>query len=284
MTALTAAITWFFYRGYWSPPAERTLPVTQRLLEIREESLCYLRALEDEGNLESRILGMLGASTGHNASNAVNFAPKVFKCVQSAIQNSDYVGNWDNFREILRALQPDRDDQKISVPRDACKTLEKMRDGLGAQLLSPDATKPRTSTDATSSQLVTTMLQSYDAYNKLRQSFDPHLNQNDEGKPGFPDDFDDTTLLAHILLAVSDWGELPRTHWPLDEKVDNCIRKILDSSSSGDDAKSEDVSAMLPVVEEGLKASEFGIYTSRKSLTVPELLNWDKAPELVYLH
>ncbi|KAK8217872.1 hypothetical protein IWZ01DRAFT_478534 [Phyllosticta capitalensis] len=291
MSALTAAITWFFYRGYWSPPNERTLPVTQRLLEIREQSLCYLRALEDEGNLESRILGMLGASTGHDASNAVDFAPKVFSCVQSAIQHSDYVGDWGTFRKILRALQTNRGDQKFSVPRDASRKLERMRDGLGTQVVGlgtqvvlPDSATPRSSTDSTSSELVTTMLQSYDAYNKLKHSFDPHLNQNDEEKTGFPDDFDDMTLLAHILLAVSDWSELPRTHWPLDEKVDVCIRKILDSSFSGDDAKPEDVSAMLPVMEEGLRASEFGIYTSRKSLTVLELLSWNKAPELVYLH
>ncbi|KAK8243433.1 hypothetical protein HDK90DRAFT_462373 [Phyllosticta capitalensis] len=286
-TSLAMAITWLFYRHGCSAD-EQTIPVTQQLLEIQEQSLCYLDTLDDAGVLQSRVLGLSYTSIDGSTSPA-EFLLNLFKCVKATIEQSDFVKDWRNFRGTVRTRQQTNvNDQRLCLSEDGIESLVKMQGGLTDQVSLQAQVQPHppltSSTESTSFRLMMSMMTSYDAFAKLKNSFDPHLQQTDDEKPELQDEAEDTTLLAHILLAVSDWSELPKAHWPLDEKVNASICKILDSSSFGDDTKPEDVSAMLPVLEEGLKASEFGIYTSRKSLTVPELLNWDKAPEFVYLH
>ncbi|KAK7528077.1 uncharacterized protein IWZ02DRAFT_512307 [Phyllosticta citriasiana] len=87
--ALAAAITWLFYCNNFSPDErDSSIPISQRLLEIREKSLCSLKKLDEEGNLKSAISALFG-DNAEPGSSAIESGPtRILELLESLISAS----------------------------------------------------------------------------------------------------------------------------------------------------------------------------------------------------
>ncbi|KAK7521437.1 hypothetical protein IWZ03DRAFT_411677 [Phyllosticta citriasiana] len=306
--ALAAAITWLFYCNNFSPDErDSSIPISQRLLEIREKSLCSLKKLDEEGNLKSAISALFG-DNAEPGSSAIESGPtRILELLESLISASHCMKDRGCFRGILFRLKEDVDKHQIlSLCDEDIESLERICKGLPGTDFFRRTTEPNPQSvpgalDRLGSRLATRTLEAKASgtFEELRNLFDPFLSPDVEKEVELGDESSDTTLLAHLLLALSDWGQLPKTHWPLDAKIKTSICKILRISSrsaslccqcrspplaSSCSTHIDNAPGISQLLDQALKDSEYGIYTAKDSLTVSKLLNWDKAPDVVYLH
>ncbi|KAK7568966.1 hypothetical protein IWX91DRAFT_318286 [Phyllosticta citricarpa] len=130
--ALAAAITWLFYCNNFSPDErDSSIPISQRLLEIREKSLCSLKKLDEEGNLKSAISALFGDSAEPGSSAIESGPTRILELLESLISASHYMKDRGCFRGTLYRLKEDVDKhQVLSLCDEDIESLERICKGL----------------------------------------------------------------------------------------------------------------------------------------------------------
>ena len=275
---LAAAITWLFYGSVIFQSATEfylifySLPITQRIHEARERSLCFLNKLDREGCLESKIRDL--SSVG---SEQVGVAGQVLHCIREAIVRSVYVQNSFRFCEALLRIKNafenffDGNTQpSVEEPQALLGTIIE-----GGHFIFEPGNK------RTTAMMDTRLLASFEKVKRLRSSFNPHESDGATEQLELGDESDEMTLLAHVLLGLANWEMLEREPWAIGKFGMPLVQQIesrLENFSPGED--NQHTEEFIAILNQGLRKAERGIYTA-PSLPLRHLLR--SSDEMIYL-
>ncbi|KAK8243450.1 hypothetical protein HDK90DRAFT_123548 [Phyllosticta capitalensis] len=275
------------------PKFRRFVPVSQQLLEVRERSLCVLKALERRSCLKKMVFSLLGYNVDGSIMEDTDEskAPaQVFDSLRLAINDSAYVEESERFWHIL---------QDISAKLEVTSTDPLSRDisihvdvgwlvRTSSTLLEGFEGRPSPATKETQENIVG-IPELQDKVSKLLSWFDPFSDNYTPEKINLMHSFENVsdevenmsesigmTLLAHIVLALNDWGDLPRQTWELDLEFKTLLGQLQNDFDKKD--------AFKKTLKKALEHAERGIYTapSDKEM-VSELLN-EETDRMVYLY
>lgn len=289
-----AALSWFFYDERVSEK-HRPLPVSQRMLEMRDRSLIFLNALERQGILEQLVLSMfkkpldVDDPTRKDTDEEVNPGLRVLNRLRTEMSRSDHLRSRSTLKiyERLRSLK-DRvgnskgpfmrlkfSEEDIKSLHESCPPALEFFEGYvycSAEEEERDVLRS---------------LWPHDEIMNLRSSFDPFSKQpapekvkllsspkNMGNEAHETSELDKMTLLAHILLATSRWGNTARQTW----KVNVEFKFLLDKLREAKDR--EVAGVILPHL---FKISEKGIYTAPSDAKMLSGLLGDGESRIVYL-
>ncbi|KAK8217887.1 hypothetical protein IWZ01DRAFT_478548 [Phyllosticta capitalensis] len=271
----------------------RRIPVSQRLLEALERSLCFLKTLERRGCLEKMVFSVLSLPFTNEPANEgtdreENPGPKILDRLSLAVNQSAYVGRsirvCEEIRNFIAIVSSDAQSEESIETSKFIKSwtqpLERSLDGpnhsieeaeCDIQKMCPNEKLVRLrslfdpySTDPSSTPSAT---EEMSLKHSPQNMFDEIENMSESAE---------MTLLAHMVMAGSGWGNLPRRTWEVDSEFNSLLDKLQQDSGDRD--------AFISTLEEALKYAEGGIYTapSDKEM-VSELIN-EETDRSVYLY
>ncbi|KAK8256945.1 hypothetical protein IWZ00DRAFT_182456 [Phyllosticta capitalensis] len=269
---LSAAITWMFYQREFGD----ILPVSQQLLQTREQILCYFKTHDCGNHLEARISAIL-EDPAFKLSKFIK--EEVLDGLRRALKQSTFVkGSWSlrNVLETVRKHVKEHQKHKNLNCSRTCAAIEAARDEFEKIDDGPLQHSPGL---LSSTRFNDRLLITHRKAKKVKQRFDPYINIEFGEERNFGDDSDDLLQMAQLLLALSPWDGVRRLEWEIRGDISYNLRQIREKLVSPVE-HTEDLTKLL---DETMVMATNGAFTAPRRRSIYDVLRMKALCEKVYL-
>ncbi|KAL1394202.1 hypothetical protein HDK64DRAFT_17046 [Phyllosticta capitalensis] len=306
---VAAALSWLFYESrVWEQHDRCILPVSQPMLEMRERSVCFLRAFGGFQALKKMAQSLLNGPDDRDTIGDFRDGDPVYilstrsddddpvsQLVQELYASAHESTYWENSFTVYKRLRViENEYQNVNVPSEDPSIQDDIKD-LRAFCNDPLVEFGDFLIDSRGFNRLLRDLQPRGKFSKLRSMFDPFSKTPARDKVGLTVSWEvihdqgiirddagnfsestEMTLLAHFLLAAS-----PRKHrlhqsW----EVDSVFKSLLDQLQE----HLAHSSAFSSTLERALEHAKTGIYTAPSDKWAIQELLLDGGDRTVYLY